>query len=195
MTIMVNVVELSEAEKGDVLNTALDICRSEGYENVSLTVVAAHAGVPAEVLRRHWPSASALLIDAFRREIGAEFLLTDTGDFAADLRAQLTAVAKVFTDPGVAPHLTALIADMQGSPDAAAVFAERVFGPNRFMARARFEKAQKDGQIRADIDLDAAIDLTFAPLWFRLLLPTGPLDQDYAAAIAELSVAALAPSH
>ncbi|WP_307829385.1 TetR/AcrR family transcriptional regulator [Actinomadura viridis] len=191
---MVNETVISEELRSAILKCALEVCRAEGYPNVSMAAIAARAGVTEELLATRWPSRSALLIDAFRREIGAEFLLADSGDFHADLRSQLTAVAKVFTDPSISPHLTALIAEMQHDPEVSGTFGERVFGPNRFMARARFESARKSGQIRDDIDIDTAIDLTFAPLWFRLLLPTGPITPDYAAEVADLSVAALGRS-
>lgn len=187
--------EISSKEAGgDILTCALEVCRSVGYQNATMAAIAERAGVSEKELTDVWSSRSALLIDAFRREIGAEFLLTDSGDFHADLRAQLTAIARVFTDPSIAPHLTALIAEMQLDPEVSGTFAERVFGPNRFMARARFESARDKGQIRADADLDTAIDLTFAPLWFRLLLPTGALTEDYALQVADLSVAALGRS-
>jgi hypothetical protein len=159
-----------------------------------MAAIAERAGVPERELAERWSSRSALVIDAFRSEIGAKFLLVDSGDFHADLRAQLTAVTRVFTDSSIAPYLTALIAEMQLDPEVSGTFEERVFGPNRFMARARFEKAREKGQVRADVDLDTAIDLTFAPLWFRLLLPTGPLTEDYAVQVADLSVAALGRS-
>lgn len=185
---------LAETERNRILLSALEICRAEGLENLTIEAIAKASGSSAAAITDAWPSASAVVIDAFRREIGADFLLADTGDFDADLRNQLTGVARVFADPDVAPHLSALIGRMQVDPAVAAAFLDRVFGPNRYLAGRRFEAAVKQGQIRADVDLDTAIDLTFAPLWFRLLLKTGPLTEEYATAVAELASAALRPA-
>jgi hypothetical protein len=36
-----------------------------------------------------------------------------------------------------------------------------------------------DGEIRADIDPDTALDLLYGPLYIRLLLKHAPLDEDF----------------
>lgn len=177
-----------------ILASALDVCRSNGYQKTTVEAIAAGAGVAVDVVTAAWPSKAAVVIDAFRRSVGAEFLILDSGDFKSDLIAQLVGVARIFADPEIAPHLTQVIGEAQYDGAVAEAFRERIFAPNRHVARKRFVSAQRSGQIRADIDLDAAIDLAFAPLWFRLLLPTGTVGKGYAEAIAELALSGLRPS-
>ncbi|MFL6136340.1 MAG: TetR/AcrR family transcriptional regulator C-terminal ligand-binding domain-containing protein [Frankiaceae bacterium] len=176
-----------------VLTAAVDLCRERGYAATSLADVAERAGGTVDDLVREWSSKAALVITAFRRVMAAELRYADTGDFRADLRAQLSGMARLLADPGLGPLLTDLVAEAQRDRGTALAFAELVFRPNRAAARDRFASAQRAGQVRAGIDLDVAIDLTFAPLWFRFLLRTGPLSAAYAEQVADAALGGLAP--
>ena len=176
-----------------VLAATLELCRVQPPVPIDLAAIAARAGVPeADVLAR-WPSAEAVLLDALRGEVAPALVFPDTGDFAADLRAQLVAIARVFADPAIGPRLVALAGAAGRDPAIARAFAERVFKPNRMLSRRRFEQARAAGQLRPEADVDTGIDLAFGPLWFRLLLSTAPLSPEYAAAVAEMALDGLAP--
>jgi AcrR family transcriptional regulator len=189
-----NEVQAGQSEKetrAKILRSALMLCHDQGYKNVTMESIARHADVTEAVAGRLWPSKAAVVIDAFRGAIGDRFAPLNTGDFEADLRAQLTAIARIFGDPNVAPHLQQVIGEAQHDETIMTAFHDRVFGPNRSAATALFESAQQNGRIRRDLDMDAAIDLVFAPFWFRLLLHTGPMGDDYAASITDLALAGL----
>jgi hypothetical protein len=47
------------------------------------------------------------------------------------------------------------------------------------MAVAVFREAIAQGELRRDIDRETAIDLLYAPLYYRLLMGTGDLSEDY----------------
>jgi AcrR family transcriptional regulator len=183
-----------EPQESKVLATAISLCREKGYGAISLEKVAAQAGVEVADVWKRWPSKSALVIDAFRREVASEMVYPDTGDFEADLRTQLKAIARLFSDPSISPHLARLVGEAQRGPAVAEEFREMVYGPNRSAARARFQEALRQHQIRDDLDLDAAIDLTFAPFWFRLLIQSGPMADDYVDAIVDMSLRGLRPA-
>ena len=176
-----------------VLAATLELCRVQPPVPIDLAAIAGRARVAeADVLAR-WPSAEAVLLDALKGEVAPALVFPDTGDFAADLRAQLVAIAGVFADPAIGPRLVALAATARRDPVIARAFAERVFKPNRLLSRRRFERAREAGQLRPEVDVDAGVDLAFGPLWFRLLLSTAPLSADYAAAVADLALDGLAP--
>jgi AcrR family transcriptional regulator len=177
--------------RGAILGAAVDLCRTHGYARLSLAAIADRAGVEVATLQRWWQVKGAVVIEAFRRVVGRDLGYPDTGDFAADLREQLTAVVRIFADPFTGRVLAEVIADAQHDPLVAEAFLRQVFGPNRAAARQRFQLAQEQGQLRQDLDLDAAIDLTFSPIWFRLLLRTGPLTPSYADTIVALALEGL----
>jgi AcrR family transcriptional regulator len=178
--------QLSASER-DILRTTVSLCQEKGYDEVGFAAVAAATGVPEIRLTERWRTKSALVIDAFRAAVARDLVFPDTGDFAADLRTQLAAIARIFHDPMLGPHLARVIGEGQHDPDVAAQFLERVYTPNRAAARARFKSAQAAGQLRSDIELDAAIDLAFAPFWFRLLVKSGANTEDYVNSVVDLA--------
>ena len=180
-----------EEIRGRVLQSALLLCHEHGYKEVTTEAIAQRAGVTEEVLAGLWSSKAAVVIEAFRAAIGNRFTSVNTGDFEADLREQLAAIARIFGDPNVSPHLRQVIGEAQHDETIMKAFLDLVFGPNRKAAHELFVTAQRNGQVREDLDLEAAIDLVFAPFWFRLLLHTGPTDDAYAASIADLALAGL----
>ena len=184
----------SDATGRAVLDATLELCRVQPPVRIDLAAVAARSGVTEQEILARWPSAEAVLLDALKGEVAPALVFPDTGDFAADLRAQLVAIATVFADPAIGPRLVALAGAAGRDPVIARAFAERVFKPNRMLSRRRFEQARAAGQLRPGVDVDTGIDLAFGPLWFRLLLNTAPLSAEYAAAVAELALDGLAPA-
>jgi AcrR family transcriptional regulator len=185
-------VEAGDEAGKALLQSALALCREKPYAEFSAADVAARAGLDEQELLRRWPTKALLVLQALFREVGPKLAYAETGDFAADLRAQLDGIVGAFADPAVGPHLAALAAEANRDPKLAQVFLDRVFTPNRAAARKRFGQAQEAGQVRRDIDLDAAIDMAFGPVWFRLLLGTGGLDPGLGGRLAEQLLAGIA---
>lgn len=184
----------SERAHRAILAAALELCRELGYAGLTIESIAAHAGVGKQTIYRWWPSKGAVLLDALHHELETGITFPDDGDFAADLHAQVKATVRFLTDPSYGPHLAGLIGEAQRDPDFAADLAERWTMPRRAVIRARFERAKQAGQLRDDVDVDIAIELVYGPLYSRLLLGTGPLDDDFATAHVELALTALRPA-
>jgi hypothetical protein len=190
-------VEQSALVAGDVtareriFEAVLGLCRERAYDAFDVGDIARLAGVDEESVRAGWPARNVLVMEALLYAVAPHMKFPRTGDIRADLEQQLAATARLFADPGIGPHLRAVIAEIHADERLAATFLRKVYGPNRTVARARFELAQEQGQLRTDIDLDAAVDLAFGALWFRLLLGTGPLTPELAASLAEHALAGL----
>ncbi|MER7758936.1 TetR-like C-terminal domain-containing protein [Streptomyces sp. NPDC097619] len=176
-----------------VFAAVLQLCAERSYREFDLGDIAVRADVDEQVIRGRWPAKSFVVVEALLRTVAPHMVFPRTGDITADLKAQLAATVDLFASPSIGPHLAALAADANTDPRLHALFLKHVFGPNRAVARARFELAQEQGQIRPGIDLDTAVDLVFGPIWFRLLLGTGPLDADLAGHITDCALAGLAP--
>ena len=197
---MVN-MEQSTSEECDpqwhvaVLESALKLCAEHTYRDFDLADIAARAETDITLVRSRWSAKSFVVVEALLRTVAPHMVFPRTGDIGADLHAQLSATIRLFADPHIGPHLAALSAEANADPRLAGLFLKKVFIPNRAAACARFELAQEQGQMRTDLDLDTAVDMVFGPIWFRLLLGTGPLDEKLAVSIAEQALAGLgAPS-
>lgn len=75
--------------------------------------------------------------------------------------------------------IKALLAEAQFDPELATAFRERWTLPRRKMALGVFQKAISQGELRSDIDLEATIDLLYAPMYYRLQMGTRSLSDAY----------------
>lgn len=182
------------APESAVLEATRELCRQVPPVRVDLAAIAAAAGLTEAEVAARWPTAELVVLEALKAEVAPALVFPDTGDFAADLRTQLAAIARVFGDPALGPRLRLLAAAAAQDPRLARAFGERVFTPNRMLSTRRFAAAVEVGQLRADLDVDTAVDLAFGPLWFRLLLGTAALSEQYAVGVADLVLAGLRPT-
>jgi hypothetical protein len=75
--------------------------------------------------------------------------------------------------------IKALLAEAQFDPELATALRERWTLPRRKMALSVFQEAVRRGELRPNIDLEAMIDLLYAPMYYRLQMGTGPLSDAY----------------
>jgi hypothetical protein len=67
-----------------------------------------------------------------------------------------------------------LIAAAQSDPALSRAHLEKVIEPAHKVWYDRITRAQRSGELRADTDPDALIDMLFGAMYFRLLLHTRP---------------------
>lgn len=74
-----------------------------------------------------------------------------------------------------------LVAEAQSDPEFAEAFRDRWLHPRRDGVRRTLWTAIKEGSLRRNIDIDAAIDLLYGSLYYRLLFGSGTLDECFVA--------------
>ncbi len=169
--------------RAGVLTAAGDLLFTEGIKAVTFERVAAAAGSSKMTLYKWWPSAGALAAEAYfaRSEQVLEF--PDTGDIRADLSTQLTAFVRLLTQEGAGPVIAGLIGAAQTDPDLSAAFTREYAGPRRDLAVQALEEARDRGELRDDMDLGILVDQLWGACYHRLLIPDGPLDEEFALAL------------
>lgn len=176
-----------------ILRAANDLIREDGYSNLSIEGIAARAGVGKQTIYRWWPSKGAVAVDALIAQFEVSATWTDTGDFRADYLDHLRRFATLVTDPAFGPHIAALTCEALHDPAVAEVLQLRVMGPSREAHRENMARAQADGTVRDDIDIDLAIDMMYAPFWFRLFTRVVPLSELDPVALGQAVLRALEP--
>jgi AcrR family transcriptional regulator len=145
----------------EALDRALDVFWRQGYEGTALSDLTAAMGINRPSLYAAFGNKEALFTAALER------YLAGPGAFVAKARAQPTAreVAEAFLRGSVEAFTSsdrpfgcmAVQSALTGSDGAAAVrsdlAARRVAGVNAF--RERFDRAQLDGDMPADVDTQA----------------------------------------
>lgn len=145
-------------------------------QKLSIERVAREAGVSKTTIYRWWPSKAAVVIDTFLdNHIARTPILEDVPAIEA-LKEHLGSLAEVYG--GREGHLVAqLIAECQYDPAAMAEFKDRFWNHRLEAALALIERAVQEGSIRSDIPAMVVTELLYSPIYFRLLLQTGPLDR------------------
>ena len=187
----------SERSRQAILAAARELVSEVGYGKVSIEAIAARAGVGKQTIYRWWRSKGAVIFDAFLALSEADeggVTLPDTGDIEADLKTVMRATVAEFADPAFEAPIRALNTEIINDPDLAAQYRERLAGPVDEAKKARLRSAQQAGQIAADLDLDLALELLYAPLFQRWLHRSGPLTPEYADALVDLFLKAARPS-
>ena len=168
----------SEAARRKVLAAARQLLQERGLPGVTVEGIAALAGVGKPTIYRHWPNAHAVAMDAFLESSEAAPGHAGVGFPLDALRRQLRGIAAAFASPA-GRSTAAMIAAAQNDSELAKVFRNRFILRGRETGRALLTRAIAEGAIRADADLEVALDLIYAPLFFRLLIGHGPLDAEF----------------
>ena len=174
----------SESARRKVLSAARELLEERGLPGLTVEGIAALAGVGKPTIYRHWPNAQAVAMDAFLES--EDHPPGPAGGHSAldALRRQLRGIAAAFASPA-GRSTAAMIAAAQTDSELAKVFRNRFILKGREVGRALLT--------RADADLEVALDLIYAPLYFRLLIGHGPLDRAFTDALMDSVLEGLSP--
>lgn len=164
---------------------ALELVRAEGYGAVSISAIIARAGVSRQSLYNRWATKAELVMEALFED--AEIFVPEPAA-EADPRAALVD----FFDTAFR-HLAAngyslrsLIASAQEDPAFRAIFLERFVAPRDAIVVRLLQRAQAQGLLAPEADVEMLSSLAHGAFWYWLL--TGrPLDR----ALAERIVASI----
>jgi AcrR family transcriptional regulator len=175
--------------KGDevkvaILRAANDLLESKGYAGFTIEAVAARAGAARSSVYRWWPNRAALAIAGFLFETAPKIAYGESGSAATDVRQQMMTVADVYGKK-VGRTIAALVAHGQGDQEALQALLAGYVMPRREEAKRILRAGIRNGELRADLDLDVAVDALYGPIWYRVLVPHAPLTRDWASRLAD----------
>lgn len=131
----------------------------EGSSEFGVSEVATRAGVHRTTVHRRWPTRAALLGEALALRY-SRVTVAMTGDFAADLRALAHQLARYFAEP--AQRTLHGMAIAGGETGFIELLRTHWFPLRRHMA-ALVRSGIASGQLRADTNVDAFIQLLLGP--------------------------------
>jgi AcrR family transcriptional regulator len=168
----------SVAAHNAILNSALHLVTRRGFRAVTVDDIAADAGVGKMTIYRHWPNKAAVVMDSLLALIGRETAFPKARHALESLRRQLD-LQSAFFRSSRGNLIRSLVAEAQSDPELAAAFRDRWLLPRRAEVRETMEQAIAEGALRKNFDMDAAIDLLYGSLYYRLLLGSGSLDDQF----------------
>jgi AcrR family transcriptional regulator len=151
-----------------IVGAALELLAEGGYGALTMEAVAARAGVGKATLYRRWPAKEQLVVDAL-----STLAAPDEPDPGAAPRDALVVLLEGLRrgagslSARIWPRLLSEAAD---HPEVLRRYREQVHDPRRRRFRAVLQRAVEAGQVRADVDLDHAVDLLVGPVVYRNLV-------------------------
>lgn len=168
----------SDRRHNAILKRAIDLVLEHGFRAVSIESIACKSGVAKTTIYRRWPNKAAVVMDAFMARFGVGTQFPKARKVTESMRLQMRTMARAFRSKDGAV-VKALLAEAQFDAELAIAFRERWTLPRRKLAFGVFQKAIAAGELRSDIDIEATIDLLYAPMYYRLQMGTGPLSDAY----------------
>lgn len=184
----------SERSHVAIVRAALELLVEVGYARLTMEQVQRRAGVGKATIYRRWTSKADLVKDAIRH-FSAELPLPDTGSLREDYAAIAAAAVAIAQDRNAALLMPRLLAEASGDAELHAIFYAQLVEPRRRVLRTALERARDRGELRADADLELAIDMLAGSIIYRFLITGGDLAPAAARApdVLETLLAGLSP--
>ncbi|WP_217240652.1 TetR/AcrR family transcriptional regulator [Streptomyces sp. AC555_RSS877] len=192
----------SERSRRAIYDAAIALVAEVGYPRTTIEGIAARAGVGKQTIYRWWSSKADVLLEAFldlseqaAREADPQdvYVIPDTGDLAADLKAVLRATVDQLKDPRFEAPSRALAAEGVVDEQLGRVMVGKLLEPSLQLYVDRLRAAQEAGQVRQEIDPRIALELFVSPLAQRWLQYTGPISYEYTDTLVDYALHGLAP--
>ncbi|MFG2091308.1 MULTISPECIES: TetR/AcrR family transcriptional regulator [unclassified Spirillospora] len=168
-----------------VLAAAQEELEATGYAGLTMEKVAERSGVHLATLYRRWRTVEGLVVDLLGELGRSEIPIPDTGSFRGDLQALALEIAGLYQQPRARALVEGVVAAAVRSPEASTAWATVIAERNRLASRI-VERAVERGELPPGTDDIAIISAVGAPLYYRLLVARGPVDDE----VAEVAAAA-----
>ncbi len=171
----------SEHSRQAILDAAAELLLARGLAGTSIESIARLAGTSKTTIYRWWPSKELLAVEVLLREweLGPAGD-PHTGSLSGDLRALILPWVQRL---GMRPYgrlIAGLVARAQGDDAFAEQYRRLFVERRREQARAALGRAVERGEVTSGVDVEAALDLLYGPIYHRLLHRHAQLDEAFA---------------
>ena len=167
-----------------ILAAAASLLDEGGLSAVTMEAIASRANVGKPTIYREWPNAQAVAMAAFLENADAPPHARASRSPLEALKRQMRKIAEVFATRA-GRNTAMMIAAAQSDSELAKVFRNHFIMKSREEGRTLIDAAIAARELRKDIDIETALDLLYAPLYFRLLIGHGPLDAAFTDKVLE----------
>jgi AcrR family transcriptional regulator len=130
-----------------------------GLPAATMEAIATRAGVGKATIYKWWPSRAAVALEGFMVGAADSWSLPESATAPEALRVLATSAVRLFAGTFAGQLMRSLAADAQSQPEIARALRKQWFGPRRAVAAEIIRKGIDNGELRADLDLAATLDL------------------------------------
>jgi AcrR family transcriptional regulator len=183
----------SEESRTAVLRATSELLHEVGLRAMTTEEIASRSGASKATIYKWWPNKYAVAIDAFLSEMMAESRDPDTGSARDDLTAVVRGLLHFYTGPS-GRVFAQLVGEAQADPSIQQELRTNLVDSRRELFRTIWDRGVHRGELRADVDPDAALDLVIGPALYRLMIGHAPLSDEAADALVDAAIRGLARS-
>lgn len=143
-----------------------------------MEAVAKKAGVGKPTLYKWWPTKAALVMALLQERVVHGPELPPLGTAEAAIRRTVRGLIGAFNG-FVGKVMADLIAEGQSDPAVLQELYDRHISQRRAETVADIERGKVTGEFVADTDPDVVIDTIFGAIYYRLLLRSAPLTEEF----------------
>jgi AcrR family transcriptional regulator len=177
-----------------VLEATLELMAAHGVDDLRMDEVADRAGVGKAAIYRRYRSKDELVTAAVAARVG-EIAVPDTGSTKGDLLALMRDAVRVYSNPVPANAMPALVAAMHRDPALARTIRDGLLASRREALREVIARGVARGDLAEGLDFELALDVLGGPLFYRLLVTGGPIDERLAVGVTDLILRGFAPEN
>ena len=176
-----------------ILQATLELIADRGMHGFRTDDVAARAGVGKGAIYRRHPSKDDLVMASVAVLVDEEIVVPDTGSTRDDLLALMREAVELYRGSLPGRLMPNLVSAMAERPELARVVREGFLVRRRSALTEVLRRGVERGDLRPDVDLEFVLDVLGGPLFYRLLITGGPLDEQLAEGVTELILRGFAP--
>ena len=176
-----------------ILQATLELIAELGVHAFRTEDVAARAGVGKGAIYRRYGSKDDLTTAAIAALVNEEIVVPDTGSTREDLLVLMRGAVELYRGSLVARLMPNLIGAMAQKPELAKAVRDRFLAGRRAALGEVLQRGVERGDLRSDLDVELALDVLGGPLFYRLLVTGGPIDEQLAAGVADLILRGFSP--
>jgi AcrR family transcriptional regulator len=178
-----------------ILQATLELIADVGVYAFRTADVAARAGVGKGAIYRRYGSKDELVTSAIGALVGEQIVVPNTGSTRSDLVLLMREAVELYRGSLAGRLMPNLIGAMAQKPALARAVREGFLAGRRQALGEVLRRGIERGDLRHDLDLELALDVLGGPLFYRLLITGGPIDEQLAEGVAELILRGFGTSH
>jgi AcrR family transcriptional regulator len=171
---------LDVTRDADILDAALDVLSEEGFDGMTIDMVAARAKAGKATLYRRWPSKTELVIDAVACMKNGDIdfdHLPDTGTLRGDLIAMIKTPSIRDAEKKL-KIMAGLVSLLARNPELADAAHETVIAPRMRLNRIFLQRAIDRGEIK-NVDIELVANISSSMVTYRNLMLRKHVDRDF----------------
>ena len=176
-----------------IVEATLELIAEYGVHGFRTEDVAARAGVGKGAIYRRYRSKDELALAAVADLVYEELAVPDTGSTRDDLLALMREAVALYRGSLARRLFPSLVGAMGQKPDLARALREGFLASRRAVLTEVIQRGIERGDLRRDVDVDLALDVLGGPLFYRLLITGGPIDDELAEGVADLIMRGFGP--